>query len=270
MPLRNPLWAEIYLQTIDGRLEVALDAGARLTTLSEELGSALGGRQNATMATIRPLLYLGRGEEALVNLTLVGQMAGAAEGLTIAIERAVILAHLGRRGEAQDALHQLLARWNIGLDEEETSVGNLAPLLETAVLVQERDAASVLAQRLSSVASLALADTRMICIARQLGAAAALLGAREQAKGYYQQALEVCAKVRFRPEIALTRLQLAELLLEEAAEMEGAAALKGGPSASDLHKEAMEHLDFAIGEFQAMKMKSYLERALRHKGLLKA
>jgi len=35
-------------------------------------------------------------------------------------------------------------------------------------------------------------------------------------------------------------------------------------------KEALEHLDFAIKEFQEMKMKPSLERALRHKDILKA
>jgi len=34
--------------------------------------------------------------------------------------------------------------------------------------------------------------------------------------------------------------------------------------------EAVEHLDFAIAEFRDMKMQPSLERALRHRGLLKA
>ena len=33
---------------------------------------------------------------------------------------------------------------------------------------------------------------------------------------------------------------------------------------------ALEHLDFAINEFQDMNMRPALERALGHKGLLKA
>jgi hypothetical protein len=32
----------------------------------------------------------------------------------------------------------------------------------------------------------------------------------------------------------------------------------------------VEHLDFAIQEFRDMKMNTYLERALRHKEILKA
>ena len=61
--------------------------------------------------------------------------------------------------------------------------------------------------------------------------------------------------MRFRPEVALTRLQLAELLLEHYPEQQA---------------EAKEHLDFAIGEFREMKMQPSLERALRHRRLLKA
>lgn len=53
----------------------------------------------------------------------------------------------------------------------------------------------------------------------------------------------------------LTRLQLAELLLEHY---------------PDEKEEAVEHLDFAMKEFREMKMQPSLERALRHKEILKA
>ena len=91
--------------------------------------------------------------------------------------------------------------------------------------------------------------------ARHLGAAAALLGEPEKARAYYDQALEAAAKIRFRPEIALTRLQLAELLLD---------------NYPDERTEALEHLDFAIGEFREMKMQPSLERALGRKEVLSA
>lgn len=38
----------------------------------------------------------------------------------------------------------------------------------------------------------------------------------------------------------------------------------------DERAEALEHLDFAIAEFQEMKMQPSLERALRHRDILKA
>jgi eukaryotic-like serine/threonine-protein kinase len=53
--------------------------------------------------------------------------------------------------------------------------------------------------------------------------------------------------MRFRPELALTRLQLAELILDHY---------------PDEKKEAVEHLAFCIPEFRDMKMKPWLERAL--------
>jgi hypothetical protein len=92
-------------------------------------------------------------------------------------------------------------------------------------------------------------------IARLLGDAVALLGRPDEAHSYYQQAIDVCAKVRFRPEAALTRLHLAELLLE---------------NYPDKTADAQGHLDFAIEEFREMKMQPALERALRHKRLLHA
>jgi len=93
------------------------------------------------------------------------------------------------------------------------------------------------------------------CVARHLGGAAALLGRHEEARKHYQEAVKVATDMRFRPELALTRLQLAELLLEQY------------PAGK---KEALEHLDFAIAEFRDMKMQPWLERALRHKEILKA
>ena len=60
--------------------------------------------------------------------------------------------------------------------------------------------------------------------------------------------------MRFRLELALSRLQLAELLLEQYPQEKS---------------EAIAHLDFAIKEFRQMKMTTYLEQALRHKEILK-
>jgi DNA-binding NarL/FixJ family response regulator len=59
------------------------------------------------------------------------------------------------------------------------------------------------------------------------------------------QALEAAGKIRFRPELALTHLRLAELLVDE-----------GGVPA------VLEHLNIAIPELQDMKMQPALERAL--------
>ncbi len=71
----------------------------------------------------------------------------------------------------------------------------------------------------------------------------------------YLQPLELCTNIRFRPEVALSHLALAALLLEHYTDERG---------------EATEHLDFAITELRDMKMQPALERALRHRGLLTA
>ena len=88
------------------------------------------------------------------------------------------------------------------------------------------------------------------CPSRHLGAAAALLGRPEEARAYYEEAMDMATRLRFRPEIALTRLELAELLLAHY---------------PDEKAEAFEHLDFAIGELREMKMQPALERALKRR-----
>ena len=91
--------------------------------------------------------------------------------------------------------------------------------------------------------------------ARLLGAAAEVLGDHAQARKDFESAIDLSGKIRFRPEIALTRLQLAEVLLDHYPKERA---------------EAMGHLDFAIGEFRDMKMQPSLERALKRKEILKA
>ena len=118
----------------------------------------------------------------------------------------------------------------------------------------DQDAAAALAPRLAGLDKYAPIPWGA-SLGHSLGGAKALLGNLEGARAHYQAALDVLAKIRFRPEIALTRLQLAELLLEHYPEERA---------------EAMEHLDFAIGEFRDMKMQPSLERALSHRDILKA
>src|SRR5262249_34925139 len=86
------------------------------------------------------------------------------------------------------------------------------------------------------------------CVARLLGDAAVLAGDRTAARAYYLQALEAAGRIRFRPELALTHLRLAELLLE------------GGDDHAQ--SEALQHLNVAIPELQDMHMQLGLERGL--------
>ena len=121
--------------------------------------------------------------------------------------------------------------------------------------VGHRPAAELLLRRFAGTAVRTSGRIHSTCIARHLGAAALMLGRPEEARQHCQEAIRVCTEMRFRPELALTRLQLAELLLEHYPQEK---------------KEAIEHLDFAIKEFREMKMQPSLVRALRHKEILKA
>jgi len=127
--------------------------------------------------------------------------------------------------------------------------------LEAAVIISHSKAAQMLLNRLSGTGVLTSGWRFTTCVARHLGGAAALLGRYDEARQHYQDAIRVCTEMRFRPELALSRLQLAELLLDHY------------PAEK---KEALEHLDFATKEFREMKMQPSLERALRHKDILKA
>jgi ATP/maltotriose-dependent transcriptional regulator MalT len=121
-------------------------------------------------------------------------------------------------------------------------------LLEAAVLVEDRRAADLLIGRLARVESSLDGSTGSLsCAARHLGAAAALLGEPDRARAFFQRALDICTGISFRPEAALTCLALAEIVLKHYPHERVAG---------------LAHLDFAIAEFEQMKMQPALERAL--------
>jgi tetratricopeptide (TPR) repeat protein len=166
------------------------------------------------------------------------------------------LAHLGRYAEVTEMLNQwVMARPSIGSAKDETALFQDIISLEAATVAGHRQAAELLIHRLAGSDAQTSGFVLTTCTSRHLGAACALLNRPEEARRYYQKAIKDCTEMKFRPELALTHLQLAELLLEHY---------------PDEKKEALEHLDFAIKEFQDMKMQPSLERALRHKEILKA
>ena len=118
-------------------------------------------------------------------------------------------------------------------------------------MLRNTEAASLISDQLEpAVRSVTRLGTSQQCIARLLGATSLILGDYAKAREHYLVALEVTSQIQFRPEMALTRLQLAELLLEHY---------------PDERAEAMEHLDLAIPEFRDMKMQPPLERALNQR-----
>jgi tetratricopeptide (TPR) repeat protein len=134
---------------------------------------------------------------------------------------------------------------------------NLAGALDFALLLEDEEAVN------AAYAQLSTYETRRFLFWNALtptlpllmGQAAMFLGRQEEAISHFNAAIELCDALGNRPELALTRLSLAELLLDHY---------------PDEHDAAIEHLDFAIAELRAMKMQPALERALGRRGLLKA
>jgi hypothetical protein len=84
----------------------------------------------------------------------------------------------------------------------------------------------------------------IVSYGRLLGEAAAMLGRPEEARSCYQVALDMCQKVRFRPEIALIHLDLAQLTNDYY---------------PDERAAAFGHQQFAAAKFGAMHMQPSLD-----------
>jgi DNA-binding CsgD family transcriptional regulator len=236
---------QITLKFKAGLLEEAVEDVDRLVAGAEKMGMPVFGLQFAAESGFQPLLYLGRIEEALATLPRAGRLAGIEEGPPGALH-IICFAHMGRLAEAQEAFRHVMERLERRIAAKQAETYELRTLLAAAVLLEEREAASIIAEQLDGIP-----DRTSHWFGRSLGGAARLSGEPEKALAYYHKALDASIKMRVRPEIALRRLELAELLTESY------------PSQRD---EAMEHLDISIAEFGAMKMQPSLDRALALKG----
>lgn len=185
----------------------------------------------------RALIYLGRAEEALSGIPEPPDLF--TNGGVYWAQRAAVFAHSGRGDEGNAIVERFFAARDLSKHGGPHICGR----------------APVLAGCRGRGAPLHTEAGMIYNIGRLCGGAAMLQGDAPKAQGYYQQALDVCTRAQFRPELALTRLEIAELLLEHV---------------SEERPEALEHPDFAIAEFREMKMQPALERALKHKGLLGA
>jgi DNA-binding CsgD family transcriptional regulator len=249
------MWAaldDVQLAVVDGHLENAWARFGEITDQAEDSGMSVRARRIGLELLMEPSLYLGRAQRWLETFDQNYRSAELARpdrqsaSIRMTAGRALCLAQVGRIDEARTLVVPLLDAID-GMDDE-LPISPLALLLQSAVVVEHRAAALALAGRLACVAHLNGDSVVLACIARHLGDAAELVGDRTAARGYYMQALEAAGKIRFRPELALTHLRLAELLLKEA----DAAA----------RSESLEHLNTAISELRDMKMQPGLERAL--------
>jgi tetratricopeptide (TPR) repeat protein len=239
------------LALIDGHIEDALNISENIWIRSKEAGVADTTSLWADQGGIRARIYMGKSLE-----TFEKDISVSSRVPSILPAICLLRALLGRKEEALEMLEKYVTRRpDVGTFKDLTNTWRDILFLEAGVETGHRQVAELLMNRFKGTA---LKTTGMIfptCIPRHLGGAAALLGRYDEARKYYQEAVKICTEMRFRPELALSRLQLAELLLEHYP-ME--------------KKEALEHLDFAIKEFREMKMQPSLERALRHKDILKA
>jgi DNA-binding CsgD family transcriptional regulator len=189
---------------------------------------------------IRALYYLGRANDSLLT-----EFPG--ERRTWVAFRAIVRALLGRCDEAL-ALRARFA--GIERPDDATSLVLLTFLLEVSIHCRDTPTAEALLNRMAPLAH-RLDGASLVSCGRLLGNAALLLGRPVQAREAYEQALAVCEKVRFRPELALVRLDLAELILS---------------SYPSEHARAVDHLRIATAEFEAMHMRPSLERAVEISG----
>jgi DNA-binding CsgD family transcriptional regulator len=235
---------------LDGRLAAVLQTAQDYVAGAHEGGNLPQRLGFAANVSFWPRLYSGQYKEALTAY----EQHDAVAGRTVASDFPRVLA-LALSGSTQ-AAEALLASL-IGSDDGPERRIDFSPgvieMLGAAVSLRDEERIRTLLPLMSPAAGLLSLNgaLRLACPGRHLGDAAALLSEPELARSYYHRALELCEKVHFRPEIALIRLNLAELLL------------KHYPSE---RSEAFEHIDFAIPEFKAMGMQPSLERALRLRG----
>ncbi|HEY95715.1 MAG TPA: hypothetical protein G4O15_12345, partial [Dehalococcoidia bacterium] len=233
---------ESDLKIIDGQLEEAVKMSKEVRARSEQASVTLFSGSGA-----RVHIYLGRPVE------IPESMLRSFEGR---VSNCLILAHQGQIEETSKIIDRyVIKRTNFGTDEDLFPTFADTVFLEVSILIGHSQAAEMIYNRLNGTDVRTGGARALPCIARLLGGAAALLERYDDAREHYKEAIKVCTEMRFRPEMALTRLELAELLLDHY---------------PDEKAEALEHLDFAINEFREMKMQPSLERALRRKDILKA
>jgi DNA-binding CsgD family transcriptional regulator len=234
LPVITSTGAEALFAMLDGRLQDAMQYCTGSTR------GQLGTFPHAWRARVAG--WLGDPEAIEEELSWAETIAGS---VYHPVYVAFSLAHMGRLEEARQALRPVVQRIASAKPDELIAYSMLSLALEPAVLCGDEQAAELLLKRMTDDSRM-LAKPGFVLVPRYLGGAASLLGRYEEALQHYQDAIEFAEKVGYRPELALTRLDLARLLLEH---MPDERAL------------AFECLDAATAEFEAMGMQAALEAA---------
>jgi tetratricopeptide (TPR) repeat protein len=233
------------LTLMDGRIEEALHMVDKMLARCKEAGAPGLGFLYWSMTGVRAHIHLGISPEFL-------EQKIPHEEPRMGPVICLLEAYLQRKEEAFKYLEDTVIKPTIA---EQTDIESDSLLFEASIIACNYRAAEILLERFTGSGVATSGNFYPTCILRHMGGASALLGRYDEARKYYQESIKICTEMPFRPEIALSRLQLAELLLEHY---------------PDEKAEALEHLDFAIKEFTEMKMQPSLERALRQKRILKA
>jgi DNA-binding CsgD family transcriptional regulator len=239
--LLQPARGAAVLALLAGHLQEVLEHIQTFVARAEEVGRPDFARFIARERLFLPLLYLGDTERLLGLMSDEAFNSHEPERDSVtALMAAVCLSQLGRVEEARRLAGPLL---DGELDED--TIDELHLRLQLAVLWEDHLAATRLAERLTPVAHVSC--TSAGCVGRVLGASWALRGDAARARAAFELAIRACERSHFRPELALARLDLAELMLGHYPQ-ERAAAL--------------ELLDMATAELRAMDMQPALRRAL--------
>ena len=229
---------------MDGKLEETVEILERILTDTQYADYREGASQHTMWVGLRPLLYLGfdTHTESVLGQTIVKILYSTAH-----VTPPLLEAYLGNYAKVNEMIDRmLLSRKDITSTNDKTQVWFDIAYLEAAVMAGHRPAVEKLLERLSGNTLSVVVLFWPTCIARQLGAATAFLDRYDEARDYYRQAINICMETGFRPELALTRLQLAELLLNHY---------------PDGEKEALALLTSSVKDLDEMKMRPSLEHA---------
>jgi len=138
-------------------------------------------------------------------------------------------------------------RMKRGSSQDETSGWRDVFLLQTCTTLKHTKAIQFFYNRLKDCPHVTTAIWLTTCTALHLGRAAEILGHLDKAKNHYKDALKAATEIKYRPEIAIARYEISRLLLENHPQEKEAA---------------LEHLEFALQEFNAMKMAPFIQRAV--------
>jgi hypothetical protein len=247
---------------LDGNLESAFDLSKSAILFGQDSGVfSIFPAQSAMQAAV----YLGRTAEVFSFDTRISQFAvtryvalaygGSTAGSVEAtqrdeIERRLVAGNLDR--VSQNRIADLALATRIG---DEHTIRTVLVDLALATRIGDEHTIRTVLDELSGTDSIVTVPAVLFSVRRLCAEAARALQNYDEAIRFALQAITDCETIKHRPEGALSHLLLAELLLEH------------HPEDRDT---AIEHLDNAIAELTEMKMQPALERALRHRGLLKA